>query len=378
MSMNIAVIGLGGTGSAALRFLADAGHKVTGYERFEIGHRRGSSHGNSRIIRYAYPDPLYTNLMTAAFPLWEDLCEKTGRDLMVKCGGVTFAPDGHPELDATIAALSSAGVAHTVMPSGDAMQRFPAFRFSDDEVVVFHADAGFLRSGEIVEAQLALARDAGAEIKAGVEVVDVRESQTDVYVRTACGDITFYDKVIVTGGAYLPMLFPEIGLPLTVTRQQITYVGLEDAAKHHCSPERMPVWIDAATYWYGFPTDGRVDGVKVARHQMGDVVDPLVDDRAVRGSDDDAALRVAEKRIGGVSGQVVHSEVCLYTNTPNEDFIFDTVPAGNNVLLVSGCSGHGFKFTVLLGKAAASWATSCVLCHGLADDRFRLPRHLRL
>ena len=372
MSMNIAVIGLGGTGSAALRFLADAGHKVTGYERFEIGHRRGSSHGNSRIIRYAYPDPLYTNLMTAAFPLWEDLCEKTGRDLMVKCGGVTFAPDGHPELDATIAALSSAGVAHTVMPSGDAMQRFPAFRFSDDEVVVFHADAGFLRSGEIVEAQLALARDAGAEIKAGIEVVDVRESQTDVYVRTACGDISFYDKVIVAGGAYLPMLFPEIGLPLTVTRQQITYVGLEDAAKHHCSPERMPVWIDAATYWYGFPTDGRVDGVKVARHQMGDVVDPLKDDRAVRGSDDDVALRVAEERIGGVSGQVVHSEVCLYTNTPNEDFIFDTVPAGNNVLLVSGCSGHGFKFTVLLGKAAATWATSGVFCHGLADDRFRL------
>jgi monomeric sarcosine oxidase len=376
--MNIAVIGLGGTGSAALRFLADAGHKVTGYERFEIGHRRGSSHGNSRIIRYAYPDPLYTNLMTAAFPLWEDLCEKTGRDLMVKCGGVTFAPDGHPELDATIAALSSAGVAHTVMPSGDAMQRFPAFRFSNDEVVVFHADAGFLRSGEIVEAQVALARDAGAEIRAGVQVVDVRESQTDVYVRTACGDISFYDKVIVTGGAYLPMLFPEIGLPLTVTRQQVTYVGLEDAAKYHCAPDRMPVWIDAATYWYGFPTDGRVDGVKVARHQMGDVVDPLKDDRAVRGSDDDVALRVAEKRIGGVSGQVVHSEVCLYTNTPNEDFIFDTVPAGNNVLLVSGCSGHGFKFTVLLGKAAASWATSGVFCHGLADDRFRLPGHLQL
>lgn len=378
MSMNIAVIGLGGTGSAALRFLAAAGHKVTGYERFEIGHRRGSSHGNSRIIRYAYPDPLYTNLMTSAFPLWEDLCEKTGRDLMVKCGGVTFAPDGHPELDATIAALSSAGVAHTVMPSGDAMQRFPAFRFTDDEVVVFHADAGFLRSGEIVETQVALARDAGAEIKAGVEVVDVRESQTDVLVRTACGDISFYDKVIVAGGAYLPMLFPEIGLPLTVTRQQVTYVGLEDAAKHHCAPERMPVWIDAATYWYGFPTDGRVDGVKVARHQMGAVVDPLVDNRAVRGSDDDVALRVAEKRIGGVSGQVVHSEVCLYTNTPNEDFIFDTVPAGNNVLLVSGCSGHGFKFTVLLGKAAARWATSSVFCHGLADDRFRLPGHLQL
>jgi len=370
--MNIAVIGLGGTGSAALRFLAGAGHKVTGYERFQIGHRRGSSHGNSRIIRYAYPDPLYTNLMTAAFPLWESLCEKTGRDLMVKCGGVTFAPDGHPELAATIAALTSAGVAHTVMSSGDAMQRFPAFRFSNDEVVVFHADAGFLRSGEIVEAQVALARDSGAEVRAGVQVVDVRESQTDVFVRTACGNISFYDKVIVAGGAYLPMLFPEVGLPLTVTRQQITYVGLEDATKHHCAHERMPVWIDASTYWYGFPTDGRMDGVKIARHQMGDVVDPLVDDRAVRGGDDDAALRVAENRIGGVSGQVVHSEVCLYTNTPNEDFIFDTAPGGNNVLLVSGCSGHGFKFTILLGKAAATWATSGVFCHGLADDRFRL------
>ena len=370
--MNIAVIGLGGTGSAALRFLADAGHKVTGYERFEIGHKRGSSHGNSRIIRYAYPDPLYTNLMTAAFPLWEELCGKTGRDLLVKCGGITFAPGGHPELDATIAALSSAGVAHAVMSSADAMQRFPAFRFSDDEVVVFHGDAGFLRSGEIVEAQVALARDAGAEIRAGVEVVDVRASETDVLVRTACGDFSFYDKVIVAGGAYLPMLFPEVGLPLTVTRQQITYVGLDISAKGVCSRGRIPVWIEAATYWYGFHTDGRVDGVKVARHQMGDEVDPLMDDRSVRGSDDDAAVRVTEKRIGGTTGSVVHSEVCLYTNTPNEDFIFDTAPGGNNVLLVSGCSGHGFKFTVLLGKTAADWATSGEFRHGLADDRFRL------
>ena len=376
--MNIAVIGLGGTGSAALRFLAAAGHKVTGYERFEIGHKRGSSHGNSRIIRYAYPDPLYTNLMTAAFPLWEELCDKTGRDLLVKCGGITFAPGGHPELDATIAALSSAGVAHTVMSSADAIQRFPAFRFAADEMVVFHADAGFLRSGEIVEAQVALARDAGAEIRAGVEVVDIRASETDVLVRTACGDIRFYDKVIVAGGAYLPMLFPELALPLTVTRQQIAYVGLDASAKGDCSPERMPVWIDAATYWYGFPTDGRVDGLKVARHQMGDEVDPLVDDRAVRGVDDDAAVRVAEKRIGGTTGSVVHSEVCLYTNTPNEDFIFDTAPAWNNVLLVSGCSGHGFKFTVLLGKTAADWATSGEFCHGLADDRFRLPKCLQL
>lgn len=371
--MRIAVIGLGGTGSAALRFLADAGHNVTGYERFEIGHRRGSSHGNSRIIRYAYSDSLYTNLMTSAFPLWEALCEKTGRDLLVKCGGITFAPDGHPELEATVAALSSARVSHVVMPAKDAMKHFPAFRFSDDEIVAFHADAGFLRSGEIVETQVALACDAGAEIRSGVEVVDVHQSDRGVVVQTACGDVSIYDKVIVAGGAYLPGLFPEMGLPLCVTRQQITYVGLDATMKAVCSPERMPVWIDAATYWYGFPIDGRVDGIKVARHHPGLEVDPVEDDRAVKGIDDDAAVRMAEKRIGGATGSVVHSEVCLYTNTPNEDFIFDTATAMNNVLIVSGCSGHGFKFTVLLGKAACDWAASGEFCHGLADDRFRLP-----
>ncbi|MFM7187928.1 MAG: N-methyl-L-tryptophan oxidase [Armatimonadota bacterium] len=371
--MNIAVIGLGGTGSAALRYLAEAGHTVTGYERYEIGHRRGSSHGNSRIIRYAYSDSLYTNLMTSAFPLWEQLCVKTGRDLMVKCGGVTFAPDGHPELEATLAALSGAGVVHDVLSAKDAMQRFPAFRFLDDEVVAFHADAGFLRSGEIVEAQIALAGDVGAEVRAGVEVVDVRESDTGVVVSTACGDTRRFDRVIVAGGAYLPMLFPEIGLPLTVTRQQVTYVGIEASATGVCHPERMPVWIDASTYWYGFPSDGRMDGVKVARHHPGDAVDPILDDRAVKGSDDDAAVRMAKKRIGGTLGNVIHSEVCLYTNTPNEDFIFDTAPTGKNVLLVSGCSGHGFKFTVLLGKAASYWATSGGFYHGLADERFRMP-----
>jgi glycine/D-amino acid oxidase-like deaminating enzyme len=257
------------------------------------------------------------------------------------------------------------------------MQRFPAFRFAADEVVVFHGDAGFLRSGEIVEAQVALARDAGAEIRTGVEVVDVSETHAGVAVRTACGDFSFYDKVIVAGGAYLPMLFPEIGLPLMVTRQQVTYVELEASAKGVCRPERMPVWIDASTYWYGFPIDDRVDGLKIARHHLGDVVDPLIDERVARGSDDDEALRVAEKRIGGTTGNVIHSEVCLYTNTPNEDFIFDTAPAGNNVLIVSGCSGHGFKFTVLLGKAASDWAASGAYCDGLADARFRLPRDIK-
>lgn len=368
--MNIAVIGLGGTGSAALRFLAAAGHTVTGYERFDIGHRRGSSHGNSRIIRYAYPDQLYAQLMTEAFPLWDALCAETQRDLLVKCGGITFAPGGHPELAATIAALTSAGVAHTVMSSSDAMQRFPAFRFAEDEVVVFHADAGFLRSGEIVEANVALASDAGASLRTAATVIDIREVSSRVVVTTACGDVRSYDKVIVAGGAYLPQLFPELGLPLTVTRQQVTYVGVDDSAKQHCVAERMPVWIDASTYWYGFPMDSRINGVKIARHQMGDVVDPLLDERSARGSDDDVALRVAEERIAGATLSVVHSEVCLYTNTPNEDFIVDTAPGMENVLLVSGCSGHGFKFTILLGKAAADWATSGVL--ELGGDRFRI------
>src|SRR4051812_13515843 len=103
--MRIAVLGLGGVGTAAARFLAAAGHAVVGFEQFRLDHDRGSSYGGSRIIRKVYPDALYASLMEAAYPLWEELERESGETVLVRCGGFFFGPEGDPNMAATEGAL---------------------------------------------------------------------------------------------------------------------------------------------------------------------------------------------------------------------------------------------------------------------------------
>lgn len=333
--MKIAVVGIGAVGSAACRFLAEAGHTVVGYERFTIGHGFGSSHGESRIIRYAYPDPYYTQLMGAAYPLWDALEEAAGEELFVRCGGLTFGPQDHPELASTQSALAVNGVPHEILSAEAMRERYPALVLQPDEAAIWQSDAGFLRAGAIVRAQARLAQRAGAELRENHPIDDLRE-------------LSGFDHVIVSAGAWTNRLFPESPLPLTVTRQQVTY--LSGALVGY------PVWIDAQTYWYGFPSDGRIAGVKLARHIPHEHFDPTQPERPTTDHDDALARAYAATRFPHLGPTVTAHASCLYTNTPDESFVFDH-PAPS-VTRVSACSGHGFKFSILMGKRAAETATN--------------------
>ena len=371
--MKIAVIGIGGTGSAALLALARQGHQVTGFERFEIGHNRGSSHGASRIIRYAYADALYSQMMQKALPMWEQLCQTTGLDLLVRSGGITFAASGNPVLVATEQALSATGVNHIIYDGRDAQKRFPMFKFDTKEQVIFHADAGFLRSSAIIHANTELAKDAGALVTSPVCITSIDTTGKRPLLTLDNGEQTLFDKVIVASGAYLDGLFPWLNLRLSVTRQQVTYAEVGAESYSTFAPTRMPVWIDAASNWYGIPRDSDTLGVKIARHHLGPITDPLFGSRNVSEADTTDAISVAEARLNGLTGMAVYSETCLYTNTKNEDFLIDTLPGTKDVLIVSGCSGHGFKFTILLGAIAAEWAASGELPFN--HQRFSLKVH---
>ena len=168
-----------------------------------------------------------------------------------------------------------------------------------------------------------------------------------------------FDRVIVTAGAWTPRLFPELALPLTVTRQQVTYLSGDLPG--------YPVWIDAESYWYGFPSDGRIPGVKLARHVAGEVFDPARTEREPTQNGDGAARTYAVHRFPSLGPDVTHHAVCLYTNTPSEDFLFS--PIDPRTLLVSACSGHGFKFSVLMGRRAADWAREGTIPEEM--ERFR-------
>lgn len=353
--MRIAVIGVGGSGGAALRYLAEAGHTVVGYERFAVGHARGSSHGESRIIRYTYPDALYTRLMGLAYPLWDALEAAAGEELFVRCGSVFVGPPDHPTMASTAAALDANGVAYTWLDRDAAAETFPAFALEGGEALLWQRDGGFLRAGSVVRANVRLAHAAGATVRENTVVTRLAPRGAETIVTTADGARDAYDRVIVTAGAWVGALFPELRLPLTVTRQQVTYLSVHGDSEVF-SPERMPVWIDATTDWYGFPSDGRVAGIKLAHHYPHTPVDPDVDPRQPSEADVDAALACAARRLPGLGTPAVRAQVCLYTNTPTEDFLVDAHPQMPGVLIVSGCSGHGFKFTTLLGRLAADWA----------------------
>lgn len=355
--MRVAVIGLGATGSAAARFLARAGQEVVGFEQFRIGHDRGSSHGESRIIRYTYPDPLYTEMMGDAYPLWNALEEEAGEELFVRCGGVFFGPRDHPDLRAAEAVLRAGGHRCALLDGVAARDRFPTLRLHPGEAALFQDDMGFLRATRCVLANARGGREAGAVLREETPVADVRaHGSGGVLVRTEAGEEHAFDRAIVTAGPWMGKLLARLDLPLRVTRQQIVYLRPRPGAEARFAPERFPVWIDAATLNYGFPRDGRIEGVKMAAHVPGETTDPdasrpAVDESYIRAMSDYAAARFPD-----LSGEVTCAGTCLYTNTPDEDFVLDRVPDAPDILLVSGCSGHGFKFTVLLGKIAADWA----------------------
>lgn len=369
--MKIAVVGVGGTGSAACRHLAKAGHQVVGYEQFQLGHERGSSHGESRIIRYTYPDLLYTQMMSDAYPLWADLEEEAGETLFVRCGGLYLGAQDDQNVQITERSLAEAGLPYEKLTPSEVQARFPAFHLQPNETAVYQRESGLLRPTQCVLANARLAREHGATINEETPVTQIVSQNSQVIVRTEQGGEEVFDRVIVTAGAWMGRMFARLNLPLNVTRQQVTYLQIARNPENF-QPGRFPVWIDSTANYYGFPSDGRIPGVKFASHHIGETVDPDHVRRTVDESYIQSAIAYAARRLPDLSDDVTYSHVCLYTNTPDEHFIIDQVPDSPNVWLVSGCSGHGFKFTVLLGKIAAALATGDTYPRDLS--RFRLDR----
>lgn len=353
--MKVAVVGVGGSGAAALRSLAKAGHEVTGYEQFGLGHELGSSHGHSRLIRLAYPDAFHTRLMARAYPLWDGLEREHGAGLFVRCGGITFGPASDPTLDATRHSLLAAGIDHEILSRDEASARFPAIDIGAGAIAIFQRDSGFLRASRCVLAQAEIARVHGAAIREHSPVVRIEEKPGRVFVSTAGGTEPF-DAVIVTAGPWLGSLLASLRLPLRTALRQVVYLAIARRGEAF-APDRLPVWIGHPSDFYGFPSDGEVDGIKIASHHAGIDFHPGQPDRPVMRAPLREVVEHAMKRFPDLSGEVVSARSCLYTITPDERFILDFAPGSRRLVICSGCSGHGFKFTILLGEIAAAMAT---------------------
>ena len=352
--VDVAVVGLGAMGGAALWRLALRGAgRVAGFDRFAPPHDRGSSHGESRIIRSAYfEDPAYLPLVREAFGLWRELERESGESLLLMTGAAMI---GGAAAEVVAGALETArvhGLAYELLAARAAAARFPQHALDDDDVVVCEADAGVLHPERCVAAMLARAQAMGATAHTDVRVSAVQPTADGaVVVHTPSGDVRAAHAV-VCAGPWMAKLLPSLPVPLWVERQVMAWLPVRTPELF--APSRFPVFIrqqrDGPAV-YGLPSlDGAT--VKLAVHHDGDAVDP---DDVPRVSDDDVAplLRFARERMHGVEPHVVRAAVCLYTNTPDEHFVVGALPDCERITVVSACSGHGFKFAPVIGDVVA-------------------------
>ena len=369
---DVVVIGLGVMGSAALHHLAVRSVRVLGIEQYEPGHDRGSSHGATRIIRLGYFEhPSYVSLLREAYPLWRELEAKVGRRLLHTTG---IAEIGAPEselVQGTLTAARQNALPHDILDAAALMRRYPAFRVPGDFVGVVQPDGGFLDAEPALLGLIELARAGGAAIRTNEAVRAIEPHPAGVRVVTG-RDVVETSAVIVTAGARVKSLIPDLPAPLRITRQVLAWFEPRDTAMF--SADRFPVFMIESPhgFHYGFPMDPH-RGVKLGKHHhLDETVNPDNYDRTVSPRDE-RAIRVAlENYIPAADGKLTAATTCLYTMAPDGDFIIDTLPGWPQVVIGSPCSGHGFKFAPLIGEILADLATSGQTKRDIA--RFRLAR----
>jgi sarcosine oxidase len=258
-----------------------------------------------------------------------------------------------------------------VLKADALMERFPAFRVPSGYVGVVQPDGGYLTPEPAIEAQLALAKAAGAEIRIGTKVDRITPLGNGVRADIG-GDSIAADKVIVSAGARVKQLLPDLPVQLRITRQVMAWFQPLEASPF--GPGRFPVFLleNRHGVHYGFPPHGS-DAVKIAKHHHADeAVDPDSYDRTVSPVDEAMIRAAVSDHIPAANGRLVTARTCLYTVTPDGDFIIDRMPGARDIIVASPCSGHGFKFAPVIGEILADLAIIGTTRHDIS--RFRLDR----
>jgi sarcosine oxidase len=355
------VAGLGGMGSAAAYQLAGRGRRVLGLERYTPAHDRGSSHGQSRMIRQAYfEDPSYVPLLFRAYELWEQLERETGVDLMMLGGGLMIGPPESRTFTGSKATADEYGLPYEVLDAVELKRRYPVFEPTEDTIALFEEKAGIVRPEAAVRAHLDRATAMGADLRFGEPILTWEPVDSGVRVETASGAYEA-ERLVVTAGAWAPKLLEDLGLPLEVTRQILFWFdpvgGIEPFL-----PGRFPVYIwepEDGNSFYSMPAhDGPDGGVKVAFFRAdGTPADPDTVDREVHDHEVDFIRSYLERYVPALDGELLYARTCMYTNTPDEHFVISTHPEYPQVAIAAGFSGHGFKFCGVVGEILADLVT---------------------
>lgn len=348
---DVAVIGLGAMGSASLAALARAGLNVIGLEQFHSPHQRGSSHGDTRVIRESYfEDPAYVPLLQEAYVLWDALQQRHAQQrLWQLTGGLMLGPPAGTLIQGCLRSAQQWQLPHEQLSASAVKARFAPFALPAEMAGVYEPRAGLLHPEACIQAFLDDASAAGARIEMQTPLQHWEPLARGGFRLHSPAGIIEARKLVWSTGAWMTQWLP--ALPLQVTRQLLFWFPLQDALPFQ--PGRFPIFLieyQPDKYLYGFPDTGQ--GFKVAIHAPGRPLaspDTLPAEQAE--AEDIAEIsQLVQQWFPQVSGPPRRSQVCMYTNTPDQHFILDRHPQSADMLVVSPCSGHGFKFSSIVGK----------------------------
>lgn len=364
-TFDVIVLGLGAMGSAAAYHLASRRARVLGIEQFTSPHDKGSSHGGSRMIRQAYfESPSYIPLVLRSYDLWRKLESDFGAKLLHITGGLTLGASGGELVSRTVAAAREHSVPLEMLDAAEVRRRFPAIMPLAGDTAVLEPYAGYLLPEECVRAHLKLAAASGAQLHFEEKVLGWDAARGSVKVRTSKQTYEAGHLVIAAGPwaneATLDLF------PLHVTRQVMAWFAPRGGVAPFL-PDRFPVFLMEEANGlpgYGFPAlDGLAGGIKVAIHGSADVCTPATVDRTIHARDIERIRQKLAVRIPALEGELLRAQTCLYTMTPDEDFVIGTSPRTANCTVAAGFSGHGFKFSSVVGEVLADLATTGTTSH---------------
>lgn len=358
-------------GGAAAAHLTARGYSVLGLDRFRPPHEMGSSHGESRIIRAAYfEDPIYVPMVLRAFNLWKKLEAETGAELLQASGVLLLAGPGSEVIAGSRRSAEIHQIPHQGLTSKEIAKRFPALRPSEETLGLLEPNGGILFPELCVLSHLELAGRLGAQLLFGEAVRSWKDLGSSVEIKTDRGAFQAA-RLVIAAGAWTNQLLADLQIPLQVERQ--VSVWFEPVERQEFQVGKLPVFLweyERERLLYGVPDLGR--GLKAALHHQGAPSAPDRAKRQVEPEEAEAIRSLLQKLAPSAAGSLRHACVCLYTNAPDHHFLIDFHPHSPRVLILSPCSGHGFKFCPVIGELAADLISGEKPRFDL--DRFRLSR----
>ncbi|HJZ52156.1 MAG TPA: FAD-dependent oxidoreductase [Candidatus Acidoferrales bacterium] len=373
-SPDVAVIGSGVFGAWIAYFLGKSGVSVLLLDAYGPGNARASSGGESRIIRMGYgADEIYTRWSRRALPLWKSLFAEAGRpELFLQTGVLWIAHEQYQYALDTLAALQEHKIPHERLSLLGLRKHYPQITFDEDAWGIFEPESGVLLARRAVQSVVEQARKIGVEYRGAAVLAPGDATAKITSLKTTTGETISANTFVFACGPWLGKIFPQVLVDrIFPSRQEIFFFGLPSGDTRFTQPA-LPTWLYLKDEFYGMP-DLESRGFKVADDRHGPRVDPDTQSRIASTEALDAARKFVARRFPTLkNAPVVETRVCQYENTSNGDFLIDRHPEFDNVWLVGGGSGHGFKHGPSLGEYVAARVTETQAAKNESEPRFSL------